>query len=128
MGALRSSNNGGCVSASLLDLTKFVCGIALYVVSGRELRFDIWYCDCDRSDCGCEDYGRKAPKMHVFVQRSSCQNFNSKYPCRTTSNSDLPRYRSCKKTGEANISVGKYLQQAVTTVLRIKILQAKPSL
>ena len=52
---LRSSNNGGCIIARLLDLTKLIRGVALHVISGQKLRFNNRRCECDRSDYGCED-------------------------------------------------------------------------
>lgn len=56
-GGLRSSNNGGCIIARLLDLTKLVGGVALHVVSGLNSRFHDWCCECGKCKCGCKSYG-----------------------------------------------------------------------
>ena len=54
-GVLRSSNNGGCVIASLPDLAEIACGIALHVISRLKLRFNNWRCESGKSNCDRDD-------------------------------------------------------------------------
>ena len=64
---LRSSNNGGCVVARLLDLAEMIRGVALHVISSSQLGFSNWRCGCDRPECDSEKQGRKTPGMHVCL-------------------------------------------------------------
>ena len=54
-GVLRSSNNGGCIIASLPDLAEIACGVALQMISRLKLRFSDWRCQCGKSESDCED-------------------------------------------------------------------------